>query len=221
MTTLRFNGHGPLTGKRAMLELIRRQVMDERIVTAMDRVPRDRFLPPVLRHLAYRDGALPIGYEQTISQPLIVALMTSLLDLRAAARVLEVGTGSGYQAAVLAELASRVFTVERVPELARSAEATLNELGYRDRVRVHASGNVLGWPDDAPYDAIVVTCAAPKVPAGLLAQLADDGRLVIPIGSREEQVLIKVVRAQGTLLITRHAGCRFVPLLGPEGWLSD
>lgn len=220
MTTLSVNGHGPVTGKRAMLELIRREVGDERVAAAMDRVPRERFLPPVLRHLAYRDSALPIGHDQTISQPLIVAMMTSLLVLAPRDRVLEVGTGSGYQAAVLAELAGRVVTVERVPDLARAAEATLNEAGYHDRVEVRVATDGLGWPAEAPYDAILVTCAAPKVPTGLLRQLAEGGRLVLPVGSREEQVLVKVVKSRGGLAITRHSGCRFVPLIGPEGWLA-
>lgn len=220
MTTLSVNGHGPVIGKRVMLALIRREVRDERVAAAMDRVPRERFLPPAWRHAAYSDNALPIGHEQTISQPLIVAMMTSLLDLRPTDKVLEIGTGCGYQAAVLAELAARVVTVEIVPQLARAAEATLGQLGYGGRVSVRLAADGLGLPAEAPYDAILVTAAAPKLPASLLAQLAINGRLVLPVGARDAQHLVKVVKTADGVLITRHGGCRFVPLLGPDGWLS-
>jgi protein-L-isoaspartate(D-aspartate) O-methyltransferase len=174
-------------------------------------VPEDR------RAAAYENQPLPIGYGQTISQPLIVAMMTAALLLKGDETVLEIGTGSGYQAAILSLLAKRVVSVERVTELANEAEDRLRRLGYGN-VEVHAVGETLGWPEDGPYDGIIVTAAAPDVPLTLLNQLAMDGRLVIPVGSRDMQELVRIVKtAEGA---QRHnlGPCRFVPLLGRSAW---
>jgi protein-L-isoaspartate(D-aspartate) O-methyltransferase len=198
-----------------------RGVTCRRVLDALGRVPRERFVPELIRARAYGDHALAIGHGQTISQPDMVAVMTQALELRQGARVLEVGTGSGYQAAVLAELAGEVWTVERIPELARDAAALLAELGYAN-VHVRAGDGTLGWPEEAPFDAIVVTAGAPASPRSLLAQLAPDGgRLVVPVGDRDLQYL-EIVERRGTEYVTRRSvGCRFVPLLGAEGWAGE
>ena len=206
--------------RRRLMARLRREMGSERVVHAMERVPRTAFVPPMARHMAYEDIPLAIGHGQTVSQPYIVAVMTAALDLQTSDRVLEVGTGSGYQAAVLAELAGRVVTVERVPALAERARAALASLGYGDRVVVHPAGDALGRPDDAPYDAILVTAGAPKVPGMLLRQLALQGRLVIPVGSREEQYLLRVVRVDDVFSFRRLGPCRFVPLIGSGAWAS-
>lgn len=200
------------------LTSLRQEIKSPAVLSAFARVPRERFVSPEYQHLAYADTALPIGEGQTISQPLIVALMTQSLELITADRVLEVGTGSGYQAAILAELAQRVVTVERVPEIADTARDRLSELGYRN-IEVHlAQEDQLGWPEGAPYDAIVVTAAAPRIPSSLLAQLRDGGRMVIPVGPKEEQELLQVRKLSDKTLIRRISYCRFVPLLGADGW---
>ena len=206
--------------RRRLMARLRREVGDERVVRAMERVPRTAFAPPTGRHLAYEDIPLAIGHGQTVSQPYIVAVMTAALDLQPSDRVLEVGTGSGYQAAVLAELAGRVVTVERIRPLAESARAALEALGYGDRVAVHLAGDALGRPDDAPYDAILVSAGAPKVPGQLLRQLAPGGRMVIPVGSREEQDLLRVDRTDNAFSFRRLGLCRFVPLVGDGAWVS-
>jgi protein-L-isoaspartate(D-aspartate) O-methyltransferase len=193
------------------------EIKDRRVLDVMASVPREMFLPEDLRRFAYENRPLPIGYGQTISQPQIVAIMTEALMLTGDESVLEIGTGSGYQAAVLSALARRVVTVERVRPLAENAERALRTLGY-DNVEVHVANNRLGWPEDAPYDAIIVTAASPEVPMDLLSQLADGGRIVIPVGSRNTQELVRIVKtAQGA---RRHnlGACRFVPLLGPSAW---
>jgi len=206
------------SSKGHLLASLRREIRDERVLEAMARVPRERFAPPELQHLAYQDTPLPIGEGQTISQPFMVALMTQELVLTGNEKVLEIGTGSGYQAAVLAELARQVVTVERVSSLAARAQAMLTELGYAN-VEVHlAHEDRLGWPEGAPYDAILVTAAAPRVPPSLLRQLGVGGRLVVPVGTREDQDLVQVRKEEGRLHIRRVAPCRFVPLLGPDGW---
>jgi len=203
--------------KTALLAELAREVGDPRVLNAIARVPRERFVPPELRLLAYEDRPLPIGYGQTISQPLIVAVMTQALDLRGNERVLEVGTGSGYQAALLSQLAAHVVTVERVPELARQAKRALAELGYGN-VEVHVAGETLGWPDGAPYDAIVVTAGAPRVPHELLEQMRIGGRMVVPVGGRDLQELVRVVRSPEGPVIINLGPCRFVPLVGPGAW---
>lgn len=197
--------------------------LDEQVIRAMERVPRERFVPPASRHLAYEDIPLPIGWGQTISQPFIVCLMTSALDLHETDKVLEIGTGSGYQAAILAELVpkGKVITVERVPQLLQSAQAILKELGYGDRVEVRPAGEVLGCPEEAPFNAILVTAGAPTLPRSLLEQLAVGGRLVIPIGSRYEQDLTKVVRTREGYSVRTLGLCRFVPLIGKEAWEEE
>jgi len=195
-----------------------RGVDSPRVLAAFERVPRERFVPEPARARAYADQALAIGHGQTISQPYMVAVMTEALELDGSERVLEVGTGSGYQAAVLAELAREVWSVERIPALGAEAAALLAELGYAN-VRVVCSDGSLGWPEQAPYDAVIVTAAAPAPPPSLLAQLSPDGgRLVVPVGDRDLQYLA-VVERHGTEYVTRRSvGCRFVPLLGAEGW---
>ena len=206
--------------KTALLAELAREVGDPRVLNAIARVPRERFVPPELRLLAYEDRPLPIGYGQTISQPLIVAVMTQALDLRGNERVLEVGTGSGYQAALLSQLAAHVVTVERVPELARQAKRALAELGYAN-VEVHVAGETLGWPDGAPYDAIVVTAGAPRVPHELLEQMRIGGRMVVPVGGRDLQELVRVVRSPEGPVIINLGPCRFVPLVGPGAWSTE
>jgi len=171
-----------------LIEHLRTEIRDERVLAAMARVPRECFVPPEEQNFAYEDRPLPIGFDQTISQPFIIALMTEALELTGSEKVLEVGTGSGYQAAILAELARFVVTTERLPALAEAAGKALDSLGYIN-VEVHLAEETLGWRAGAPYDAIMVTAAAPRLPADLLAQLAIRGRMVIPVGSRYVQEL--------------------------------
>jgi protein-L-isoaspartate(D-aspartate) O-methyltransferase len=198
-------------------QLARRGIKDKRVLDAMRQVPRHVFIPEDMRSLAYCDGPLPIGHEQTISQPYIVALMTELLELTGQEKVLELGTGSGYQAAILSRLARQVYSIERLAALAQRAENILAELGC-DNVVVRVGDGTLGWPEHSPYEAIIVTAAAPDIPKPLTEQLADGGRLVAPVGSRWSQVLIKVKR-QGDLLIReRLTAVAFVPLVGEHGW---
>ena len=194
-------------------------VRDRRVLSAMAEVPRELFVPPELRHRAYVNEPLPIGHGQTISQPMMTAHMTSVLRPAATDRVLEVGTGSGYQAAVLSLLADKgsVVTVERIPSFARHAGELLRFLGM-DNVEVEGAGAVLGCPEKAPFDAILVTAAAPRLPQSLVEQLAVGGRLVIPVGSREEQVLMLAIRTGEGVSIKYRGGCRFVPLVGEEAW---
>jgi protein-L-isoaspartate(D-aspartate) O-methyltransferase len=189
------------------------------VLAAIASVPRAKFVSDDLRVFAYENRPLPIGHGQTISQPLIVAMMTEALDLKGDEKVLEVGTGSGYQAAILAELAARVVTVERVAPLAEQAAAVLAELGY-DNVQVHPVGDTLGWPEEAPYEGIVVTAAAPDVPPGLVEQLASQGRLVIPVGAHDVQELLLVTNSPDGPTTKRLGPCRFVPLVGAGGWPS-
>ena len=200
-----------------LVESFSTEIKDKRVLAVMARLPRERFVPSESRHLAYEDRPLPIGFEQTISQPYIIALMTEALELTGSEKVLEVGTGSAYQAAILAELARLVITVELVPALADSARKVLDSLDYTN-IEVHVVGETLGWPGEAPYDAIMVTAGAPKVPADLLAQLAIGGRMVVPVGSRYGQELCKVVRCRDKNIIQNLGGCRFVPLLGKGAW---
>lgn len=200
-----------------LIEVLKPEIRGERVLAVMSYLPRERFVPPKLWHLAYDDRPLPIGYDQTISQPLIVALMTQALELTGNEKVLEIGTGSGYQTAILANLARLVITVERLPALAESAKKVLDSLGYSN-VIVHLAKETLGWLEEAPYDAIVVTASAPRVPPALMAQLAFGGRLVIPVGSRYSQQLLKITRQQRENTIEDLGGCRFVSLIGKEAW---
>ncbi len=193
------------------------EIKDRRVLAVMSRVPRELFVPPESRHMAYEDRPLPIGLDQTISQPFIIALMTEALKLTGREKVLEVGTGSGYQTAILAELARRVITVERLPALAERARQVLDSLGYTN-IEIHLAGETLGWPKEAPYDAIMVTAGAPKVPDTLLAQLAVGGRMVIPVGSRYLQELCKVTKHKRKITIENLGGCHFVALIGKDAW---
>jgi protein-L-isoaspartate(D-aspartate) O-methyltransferase len=201
----------------AMVErqLRRRRIADERVLAAMERVPRHRFVSANLRWAAYEDEPLSIGSGQTISQPSIVARMTELAEIEEDSRVLEVGTGSGYQAAVLAELAESVWSIERHPSLAEGARSTLTDLGYAN-VHVFVGDGSVGLPDEAPFDAILVTAAAPEVPESLRGQLAPGGRLVIPVGGSFTQRLRLVRRTGSAFAETDVLACRFVPLIGVE-----
>lgn len=204
--------------KRRLLDELRaREISDPRVLDALARVPRERFVPAALVGRAYDNVALPIAGDQTISQPLMVALMTQALELAGGERVLEIGTGSGYQAAILAELAGEVVTVERLRELSESAREVLGELGYTS-IRFHVGDGSLGCPEHAPYDAVLVTAGAPDYPAPLYRQLKPGGRLVIPVGDEAAQTL-RVVTKRETGPEIRDAGsCRFVPLIGEAAW---
>jgi protein-L-isoaspartate(D-aspartate) O-methyltransferase len=198
-------------------QLERRGIRDERVLRIMTEIPRHRFLDSALRSRAYGDHALPIGAGQTISQPYMVALMTEALALSGGEKVLEIGTGSGYQTAILAEFTPRLFTIERSAELARAAASTLKELGYGNVILKTGDGT-LGWPEHAPFDRIVVTAGAPVVPPPLVDQLAEGGRLVIPVGGRDLQTLEVLEKRHGRVRSQRVIDCAFVPLLGKEGW---
>ena len=194
-------------------QLRRRGIYDERVLAAMQRVPRELFVPPELRDAAYADAALPIGDDQTISQPYMVALICEQLALRGDERVLDVGTGSGYQAAVLAELTADVHTIERIPELAQRAAASLAAAGYGDRVQRHVGDGTLGVPECAPFAAIAVAAAALEAPPALYDQLEPRGRLVVPVGGAGEQWLEVIVRTPEGPAVLRTVPCRFVPLV--------
>jgi protein-L-isoaspartate(D-aspartate) O-methyltransferase len=198
-------------------QIARRGITDRRVLEAMRRVPRHLFVDEALRERAYGDHPLPIGEQQTISQPYIVALMTSLLELTGSEKVLEVGTGSGYQTAVLAELARRVCSIERLPALATRARAVLEGLGYTN-VWVRMGNGALGWPDEAPFDRILVAAGGPGVPPPLFDQLAEGGRMVLPIGDATGQTLTVVERVGGEMRTTRRGDCMFVPLVGKYAW---
>ena len=198
-------------------QLAKRAIADERVLAAMRKVPRHLFVEEALRDRAYGDHPLPIGEEQTISQPYIVALMTALLELAGTAKVLEIGTGSGYQTAVLAELASRVCSIERLPRLAERARALLEGLGY-DNVWIRVGGGTLGWPDEAPFDRILVTAGGPAVPPPLFQQLAEGGRMVLPLGDEANQTLTVVDKVGGEMRTRTHGECKFVKLVGKYAW---
>jgi len=198
-------------------QLVRRGITDERVLEAMRKVPRHLFVEEALRDRAYGDYPLPIGEGQTISQPYMVGIMTQLLRLTGQEKVLEIGTGSGYQTAVLAELARRVCSVERIPSLAARARATLEALGYTN-VWVRTADGTLGWPDEAPFDGVVVSAGAPSVPDPLFEQLAEGGRMVVPVGDATSQTLTVVERVDGKMRTTTDSGCVFVKLIGKYGW---
>jgi protein-L-isoaspartate(D-aspartate) O-methyltransferase len=200
-------------------QLVARGVTDARVIEVMRRLPRHLFVDEALRDRAYGDHPLPIGEGQTISQPFIVGRMTELLRLSGREKVLEVGSGCGYQAAVLAELVERVCTIERLPRLAARARETLEGLGYRN-VWVRAANGTLGWPDQAPFDRILVAAGGPAVPPPLFEQLAEGGRMVIPVGDAANQVLQVIDKVQGTKRVTADSGCVFVKLVGKYAWES-
>ena len=198
-------------------QLIPRGIEDQRVLDAMSKIPRDRFVDEALAGEAYNDHPLPIGHKQTISQPYMVALMTEALELKGDEKVLEIGTGSGYQTAILAQLAEKVYTVERIRVLMVKARTLLAELECNN-VLFKAYDGTLGWQEHAPYDAIMVTAGAPGIPEPLLEQLAEGGRLLIPIGDRSSQVLMRITKKNGKYLQENLGGCRFVDLIGLHGW---
>lgn len=198
-------------------QLIPRGIMDPHVLDAFRRVERHIFVPEKLRDFAYADHPLPVGGGQTISQPYMVALMTETLGLNGNERVLEIGTGSGYQAAILAELAKEVYSVERIETLSDSARKALEGLGYKN-IRIMTGDGTLGWKEYAPYDGIIVTAGAPHIPESLITQLKDAGRLVIPLGGMFSQTLMVVTKKGGKIAAEEVCGCVFVPLIGKEGW---
>jgi len=206
----------------AMVEgqLRRRGISDQRVLEAMAKIPRHAFVSPDYQTATYEDRPLPIGEGQTISQPYMVAVMTQSLGLKGEERVLEIGTGSGYQTALLAELAKAVFTVERIRALIQRAEENLEELGYKNILFLCGDGTK-GWPEEAPFDGIIVTAGAPEIPQTLTSQLADGGRLVIPVGPRYTQTLYEVTRKGSQFVEEEVTGCVFVPLVGAFGWKEE
>ena len=201
-------------------QLRSRGLKNDRVLQAMMTVPREIFMPGTIRHDAYEDRALPIDCGQTISQPYIVAYMTELLDPTPSSRVLEVGTGSGYQTAILSHLCRHVFSVERIQELHDQATDVLASLSIENATLLVADGSI-GLPRHAPYDRILVTAATPRVPQRLVTQLAENGRMVLPVGGKSEQTVICVDRRDGKVSETRGIACRFVKLIGEQGWSTD
>jgi protein-L-isoaspartate(D-aspartate) O-methyltransferase len=202
-------------------QLVARGITDERVLKAFFKVPRHKFIPIDIEHLAYNDSPLSIGEGQTISQPYIVALMMQILELKKDDKVLEIGTGSGYQTALLAEIAEEVFTVERISSLIRNAETLLNKLDYKNIYYKFGDGT-LGWQDGYPeqneFDKIIIAAAAPDIPKSLTGQLAMNGKLIIPTGNRNFQQLVVITKTGDGYIHTNEGGCMFVPLIGDEGW---
>ena len=198
-------------------QLVPRGIKDERVLSAMKKAPRHLFVGESMQHQAYDDSALSIGDGQTISQPYMVAVMTELLELKGDEKVLEIGTGSGYQAAILSELAKEVYTIERVAILAQHAGETFHSLRY-DNIHIRVGDGTLGWPEEAPFDRIIITAGTPKTPEPLMEQLSDNGTLVAPIGDRFSQQLIRIKKHKGKTLEEYHTPCVFVPLIGQYGW---
>lgn len=195
-------------------------ITDQKVLEVMRRIPRHLFIPNALWDHAYADHPVPIDRGQTISQPYIVALMTQALQLEKSDRVLEIGTGSGYQTAILAELAKHVYTIERFPELSEKAKKLLTEAGYTN-ISFLVGDGTLGWPEEAPFDKIIVTAAAPEVPKALVEQLSERGRLVIPVGGRQVQTLLALTKEGGKLRREELCACSFLPLVGKEGWPDE
>ena len=200
-------------------QLIPRGISDNRVLSAMRKVPRHLFVEEALQDRAYGDHALPIGEKQTISQPCMVALMTEALELNGSEIVLEIGTGSGYQAAILAELSRQVYSIERIPCLALRAKKVIEDLGYKN-VDIKIYDGTLGWEEKSPFDGIIVTASAPDIPKSLTDQLKLGGRLAIPVGTRHFQTLIKVVKKKDGLVKMALTECVFVPLIGTYGWVE-
>jgi len=202
-------------------QIVARGISDRRLIDTMLKVPRHIFVEEAMASQAYNDTPLPIGEKQTISQPYMVALMTELLQLKGTDRVLEIGTGSGYQTAILAQLADRVYTIERIRPLALKARKALDSLGLLN-INLRIEDGTCGWESEAPFDAIMVTAGAPDVPGHLIDQLNIGGRLVIPVGNQWEQVLVRVIKgADGTFIREESTNCRFVKLIGKFGWSDD
>lgn len=204
--------------KMVQEQIVRRNITSPQVIEAMTKIPRHLFVQEAMAAQAYSDSALPIGEKQTISQPYMVALMTELLELSPKDHVLEIGTGSGYQTAVLASIVRRVWTIERIRPLAMQARKVLDSLHLLN-VNIKVGDGTLGWPEEGPFDAILVTAGAPAVPEALAAQLANGGRLVIPVGNESSQSIIKIRKGpDGSLTQETGTGCRFVPLIGEQGW---
>lgn len=201
-------------------QIIRRGVNDPKVITAMQKVPRHLFVQEALQYRAYDDNPLPIGQAQTISQPYIVALMSQQLNLKGGEKVLEIGTGSGYQAAVLAEMGAKVFTIERVEKLYKNSRKLLEELKYHD-IAVKLGDGTIGWAEHSPYDRIIVTAGAPEVPKAYWDQLAEGGRIAIPVGDVHVQSLVLVDKIEGKQVKSEVCGCVFVPLIGKYGWQTN
>jgi protein-L-isoaspartate(D-aspartate) O-methyltransferase len=205
------------TARARLIKHIGSEIKDQRVLAAMSRIPRELFVPEESRYQAYEDKPLPIGHQQTISQPYIIALMTEALEIKGNEKVLEIGTGSGYQTAILAELAREIISIERVPALAESAQAVLDSLGYKN-IRIYPAEEILGRKQDAPYDAIMVTAGAPRIPDDLVSQLATGGHMIIPVGTRYTQELCKITKYPEKNVVTNLGGCRFVSLIGKDAW---
>ena len=213
------DGHRFEEARQRMVDqqLVPRGISDERVLQVMREVPRHRFVPPDSQNAAYHDNPLPIGCNQTISQPYIVAYMTEMLQLKPEYRVLEIGTGSGYQAAILCRLAEQVYTIERIADPARRAQQVLRDLGY-ENIRFRIGDGSCGWSEAAPYDAIIVTAAAPKIPPPLIDQLADGASLVAPVGPAGYQDLVRLIKRGGRTHTEHLTPVAFVPLVGEHGW---
>ncbi len=215
------NNYGIARKRMVETQIVARGIKDRKVIEAMLKVPRHLFVEEAMSAQAYSDSALPIGEKQTISQPYMVALMTELLELNGSEKVLEIGTGSGYQAAILATLANRVYTIERIRPLALRARKALDALGLLN-VNIKIDDGTDGWPAEAPFDAIIVTAGAPEVPQVLISQLKTGGRLVIPVGDQLEQILVKFTKLEdGSLSQVNSVPCRFVKLVGKFGWSPD
>jgi protein-L-isoaspartate(D-aspartate) O-methyltransferase len=201
-------------------QLMPRGIKDERVLSAMRKVPRHLFVDESIQYRAYDDMALSISEGQTISQPYMVAVMTELLELKGNEKVLEIGTGSGYQAAILAELSREVYTIDRIAALSERAKERFRSLGYNN-IHVRVGDGTMGWPEEAPFDGIIITAGTPKIPDPLIAQLSEKGILVAPVGDRFSQVLLKTKISRGKLSEERHTPCVFVPLIGAHGWKQE
>jgi protein-L-isoaspartate(D-aspartate) O-methyltransferase len=210
-------GYSSARERMVRTQLVPRGIHDPRVLEAMSKVPRERFVDEAMKRRAYDDNPLPIGNDQTISQPYIVALMTEALELKGDEKALEIGTGSGYQTAILAELSKAVYTVERIESLLEKARITLDELGYTN-VYFKVFDGTLGWSEQGPYDAVLVTAGAPRVPKPLTDQLNDGGRMVVPVGDRLGQELLKITKKEGGFFEKSLGGVRFVSLIGEYGW---
>jgi len=197
-------------------QLIPRGIKDRKVIDAFLKVPREKFVPDDIKKFAYDDTPLPIGEGQTISQPYIVALMTSLLEVKDGEKILEIGTGSGYQTAILCEIGCDVYSVEKIPALAMRAKNILQQLNYK--VKITIGDGTLGWEEYAPYDGIIVTAGGPKIPEALLSQLNENGKLVMPVGDIFSQDLIRVKKSKGKFIKENFGACQFVPLKGENGW---
>ena len=209
-----------LRKRMAEEQLIPRGIKNQRILDAFRKIERHKFIPEDLRSSSYADFPVPIGEGQTISQPYIVALMTECLSLTGQEKVLEIGTGSGYQTAILAELAKEVYSIERFERLAKSAEKIVNELGYTN-IKIKVGDGTLGWEEEAPFDRIIITAASPRIPLPLTEQLKENGKLILPLGESFSQVLTLVEKKKDRLESIQVCGCVFVPLVGKYGWKGE